>query len=915
MEQTITQRETQSASETVAGISVNGDQNEVLSVAGDMVIGDTYVQEKPTFYQPSLKKYQSAGEAEFVKPEVDEWIRHLGQESLLIFGGTYRHKLEVIRHCAAMLQQMLEKTLGHGEAVEVLEWYHNSDPQSLVERMEKQALPCLFILPDIAPVDINYDMDRIMRSAKDKHYVLVTTEVSKAQWRLPQGYGHCWFEPDGPSLYTAARLKRYLAQKLAALEVQNPSVMLRLNYAEQMDEWVTLLNTPDKVDIFVQQLSCVHRKVSPERIRQMLSLAQGKDEEVLSHWFHHLLNEKERVLVLGLCFFDGLWEDQCFAALEHVVQSAWLKRDSALSMLDYGDLSNLMNYFEFDRNYRHASGEFSRLRTRIHDQRKKLIETAWHSHRRLILAALPALVDLVKGSVTSAMRNNELYGTDRRKQQLRQVIGETLCDIGRMSQGFVDETLLQLIADNNRAVQIVAAKAMAGWVNHDEVDLFRWLKRLSSERYFMVLIGDIFKHKKVEAKHAPMAYLRSAIVLTISYAAQKYQPNQLDEQLLELFDEMAADKHALVRKGFCHIALPQLLSIHIEQLFDRVVHLCRFQYLHRALASALANAYEYHPQQVELVLLQWMSRAQDIARFKASAGVPTLQEKGVAVAILTYAQFNYVDEEHEKGTRRSVLWGYEKVLAIMTEQQNLYLRKHCLDAIMLLLQRYFVTMSKQLQSLVVNLTEPERQQIVTRLVELYLSQRQQLQGGDALFEHQSKRYPVWLSGERPLTTVEQLMLDWIAKESNPAAAQVAFRTEVGFREQLDDAEAIWIEQQLALELETQLPPTSPLGEVNLLHMRINRFIDRLMATAMEKYLHLATFKMPKYIRQNVASILPIYKQTDSSLRESIVERFGRDERYLVAQGLLKAMELYDTGAKKIKRIVLVVTVVLLYLFN
>ena len=76
--------------------------------------------------------------------------------------------------------------------------------------------------------------------------------------------------------------------------------------------------------------------------------SEFKNEKDIYNWYKKL-TPREQLIAIGLSFFDGLFEDQFFAALEEVVESAWKKRDASLRALDYCDLDvpSLRKFFNF----------------------------------------------------------------------------------------------------------------------------------------------------------------------------------------------------------------------------------------------------------------------------------------------------------------------------------------------------------------------------------------------------------------------------------------------------------------------------------------------------------------------------------------------------------------------------------------
>ena len=70
-------------------------------------------------------------------------------------------------------------------------------------------------------------------------------------------------------------------------------------------------------------------------------------QENLRDWYDFILDDREKLLALGLNLFEGLFVDQFFAALEEVVEQTWQKRDPSLRALDYCDLSKVRDFFKF----------------------------------------------------------------------------------------------------------------------------------------------------------------------------------------------------------------------------------------------------------------------------------------------------------------------------------------------------------------------------------------------------------------------------------------------------------------------------------------------------------------------------------------------------------------------------------------
>src|SRR5690606_6158082 len=103
-------------------------------------------------------------------------------------------------------------------------------------------------------------------------------------------------------------------------------------------------------------------------------------------------------LTIGLLFFDGLPDDQVFAALESLVSEAWRPADPLLSQFDYQDLDRLSAFF----NLVDAGADGARIEMSSRQKRRDLLQAVWKLQRRKVLATLPALTAMIKRSSREA---------------------------------------------------------------------------------------------------------------------------------------------------------------------------------------------------------------------------------------------------------------------------------------------------------------------------------------------------------------------------------------------------------------------------------------------------------------------------------------------------------------------------------
>ena len=636
-----------------------------------------------------------------------------------------------------------EKSESSNQKVVVKEWYRNSDPQSIDIELQKTEKSTVFILTQVSPQNI-------------------------IGYSFPQ------------------------VQKIAT---------------SSQHYVIVTTDTPLAVWKLPKSAKSFWRELSVEDVADSKNLVNGlSQEDAISQWYYEL-DPREQLLALGLSFFDGLFDDQFFAALEEVVESVWQRRDPSLRALDYCDLDNLRSFFNFTET--NTQGTF--VEVRFPKQRQMLLKVAWGSHRRQILAALPILVNLVKNSVKRF--EQELYGSSVRCDQLRRVISETISDIGLISSDAVEDTLLNIAADEDIRVQAVAAQAMALWRDDEkrefvisdntnlDIDqqLFETLQRWQNEARIRSLIDAILKEKDEEKSQKPEDYIRATIALTVSYAALYDPPDELSPDLCELLKKLANDQNRLVRDRVFTHTFPRVIPQHLIQLRSILKDMLRnIDDLVSVVASNLAFAYRFRPNDVLETLELWKTECERTRPERINIAKVTPREALLATVALTYGEIECNQRVGSLTAKQAV----EQLQTILSkEESHPRVREAALFAIGRQANRAFEQVESQLQDLVTQITRKERQKVAEILTEIYLEQRAHQTGGERSIEVNKKRYPVWLNSSRPLTDVERAMLRWAKNDQNPMAQQVATHASANFVSRLEQEE----ERQIKLLREGRDP--------------------------------------------------------------------------------------------------------------
>jgi hypothetical protein len=797
----------------------------------------TVVQQKPDFFEPSLERYKSS---KFKSPKITSQLlaRITKQRFLVLAGSSDVDKDSLAKHTASCLIEELSSS--NGEII-AKEWHRSSDPQSIDIELQNTEKTTIFILTQVTPQNFGYDLARIQRAAvSGQHYIVISTDITFAAWRQPESTKVFWYELSRESVADSEQLINTLSQA-----------------------------------------------------------------ESLSNWYHQQLESRERLLALGLSFFDGLFDDQFFAALEEIVEKVWQRRDASLRALDYCDLENLHNFF----NFTETKDQGTKIAIRFPKQRRTLFKVAWNSDRRQILSALPVMVDIVRKSVVGRLANQELYGNETKCREIRTAIAETISDIGSISENSIQSTLLQLSANTNTSVQSTAAYAMARWRDSDyalDKQLFNtlhsWLDLIQARR-IIDQVDAILKGRNEENNESSKAedYIKVTVALTVSYASLYDPPlgmlgsEGLSEELYDLLKKLANDTSNVVRDAFLNYTLPRVLQIHLGQL-SKWLHdtiqqqvsssssessIIRFN---KAVGVSLALAYTREPERTVKILGNWTDEGLRNLPEYIDISKITSRESLLATVARTYGEIECA-QDIDKLTPRDI---FEHLHAILQKEKHPFVREAILVAIGRQARLHFDEIEPQLQSLVAEVKENEREDIVRTLADIYFEQRIKLSGGDYWSSQKfikigSTSYPykyqIWTNEQRPQTPMEEAMYDWIKNARNTVAQQIATRSLVSFANQLDkdeEQEKDRILKNLDADTSSQDPEHKPLPTKNSQDFYVEKIVPWL--TVFFKWIQYFAFRRHfykpfvrewSYYRQVITGILPEALKQDSSSQSTM----------------------------------------------
>jgi hypothetical protein len=843
---------------TTQTVSMEGDQSD-FNIAGRDLKIITNQHYKPEFFSPSLDDYDNE---RFISPMVTNTLVELTlNEGFILLGGDGYDKYSWARHIA---WNVLKRKSTSGNSIEVKEWASSSNPQNLELHIQKKEKPTIFILPNISPMNVDYNLSMLYRSARSKHhYIIISTNQPFENWTLEEDVKRLTWQPENSEpLYEKRDLLKLLIEKLNEKNGALPEELKDKEFKEDMmlagnlplSEVAEKLKTPESIEVFVNTLTSIQTPLNEKVIQDVLDNCQN-DVRTLRQWFYHSLSEREQLIALGLCLFEGIYDDQFFAAMETLVEQSWHKRDPSLKSLDYYDLYGLSSFYRLN-----ALGQdgLQKVERHLTEQRLKLLETVWHSHRRQILAALPVIEHLVKESVSDNFVNQELFGTTKRRRLFREVMGDTLCSIGLKPEKSIkgtllEWTLLKLAAEKNLGVQVVAARAMAQWrlYNQDE-KLFDTLERWQHDR-IMKTLKTFLDVKYSEDSDSPKILIVATVALTVGFASLYDPPNQLHEKLCALIPKLAENSsNRFISHGFTNYTLPLAVRFHAAQLRDTLHEMAKEPYLNEPIGASLATAIQEGSDEAVEILGKW---------FRDNCKSPSLRESGEEVthrqkimATTAYA-YGWIEYKTDDGLI-SMEKGFQRLREILQKEDSPFVRQAAVLALIRQMIFNFEKVERELKYMFDTMHDIERTLLVDELVKVHLQQRANLENGENHFLWEQRLYPAWIDGTRPLTAVEEVMQNWLKGSDSKKAAQIALEFElsellIDFQEQ----EKSFIEQQKEnRERERQQKKTESFSLPQLEVKRTLSFtvwlVSRLVAFS-RKYREKIRWLLPIVLNKNI----------------------------------------------------------------
>lgn len=753
-------------------ISDSGVVAENITVQADQVAGRD-------FYKVELKEVKEDARLLFSTIDVSPYSQEnyiapnftnellektLNNGILILSGGQGFDKGSFIRHLAHLL---ISKTEGY----DLKEIQSNNDNQSLFRYLLQGGEKLIYLLDQLHPQHFDYDLEKFHRLAtQKKSFLLVTTDLAIDSWDLQENTRVQYsFVIPASGLYNPIDLESHLQQELHEkkhalkdlIPVKFENFLSDQLYGKSLNQIAGEFATPEKISFFVSILSRESREITIERFEEIFKEINNSNQSLVTKWFR-TLDHKQKLVALGISLLEGMYDDQFFAVMQEVVEGFWKYSNPALQALDYIDLEFLWDYFKLDA----TKDSKQIIKNRFPHERTDIIKAAWTTHRRHILAILPVLVRIVNNSVKEKTTNWEKYGTRQRQRNIRLAISNSIGDVGLVSVPSVENALIELASQENTTLQRVAAKALARWreFGQDE-QLFNTIKNWLEDERIQNLLNDFLAKRdldnpiKIGAKAS--SYLKATSVLALSYSANYDSPNHLNIRIIELIKEIADSSDNLVRRRIQE-ALPRIIHHHVLQLKDVLVEdLIKFDDLAAHIGDGLANAYYDYPHDLKSTLFQWLEICSQNSSNNNQRKKFTYRDKVLITVFETFQRIKFSNTEEDVISINEV---FDWLLKFAEQEGRSTVRENLFLTLGKILSIDWVKAERYLPGFFPSSDLSETKIIVEKFVEIYLIQRQALDGGSDGFFWNEDYYPVWFEyNERPFTEIEKIMLSWMDK--------------------------------------------------------------------------------------------------------------------------------------------------------
>ncbi|NOQ75742.1 MAG: hypothetical protein GQ574_27290 [Crocinitomix sp.] len=710
---------------------------------------------------PSFSEIDFEHEEVYPNPVFSEFVfEELSKKRILIIKGN--DQFDHFSFGRSIAKQLGENKPDH----KIIELIQNEEDVALNGQLMQLDCSQIILLNALHPRHIQYDFNQLIRISEAKQsYFIINTATPQSTW-LKSGkiISEYWFDVPESGHYKKADLIPWFISKIHDQALPIFADLDEINEGTKFSDNQTLstlmesLSTPQKLTIFLNNCRSTQTLFTDKKLEQIITNLSQSQEEIETKWFNNL-NPEQKIIALTAALFNGLFCNQYFEIIGHMIESTfWKQSGRTLEALDYHNLEFLTAFFRFE-----TTDEGDLIVARNPATRVNLLRTAVHQFPRHIEKALSVFSGLMQESYKRKHTNWDLHGTTQKRALLRQVFIETTRDIGINELANIESIYLELAASEHDFIQGIAAKSLAQYRLYEEDELLfetinKWLKSDSIKKRIA-----LFLNKNNSKKRDNVSAIKATTVRILAYAADYDQPNKLHKDIIEFLITFATDYSSKVQESVAKV-LPKFIVHHTFQLrneiFDSLMPNPNYT---QAISEGLMNGYKDYPDTLKEVINHWLSicmqqHSEDNRRKKT-----THRDNALISIINTLEKIEITN----KGFSLKELYDIAVEL-LRTEKRGDVVRAN-LNFLAHLQQQNYAMAYDYVSETIGLFTRDHRKILVKSWTLQFLIQRKDLTDGQFYITVHGTEYPAWGKMlNRPLTALEETLFTWLNSTSKPA---------------------------------------------------------------------------------------------------------------------------------------------------
>lgn len=546
-----------------------GNRNKKFSRVEDTIDIDNYAS--PVFTKKIVKK-----------------ITGKSQTNVLVLTGRFGFRYsEYLKYLAKLVAKKRYKN-----TVKIKEWVGSPDRKQegsvdgyeIIPVLKAEKKEGIYLINDLTPYDDRL-LNQLDELAKEKNMIILASTADIHKWNLlPAGLEKYIYQiPTEDPLYSHDQILNTLLKTLTELDMfdrflvplesflPESSLAPGLTINELARQFAN--NTLTDVQGFIHILNQINGKITADQITSSLNKAK---QNAFKEWFYGL-TAHQKLIALGLTFFDGLLDVQFFSIVEHLVQEIWNVTGEKLRFLDLYDMEALQSYHRWEMDTR---AKRDALKIDLPAPRYQVLkEVFWTSHRRHILSTISELERILLSEKSIYWSDANLEEEDEyRNSKFERMVGQLISDVGMISEDSIQGLIHKFACHTDRRLNKIAAIALSEWFRWDEQEKFynfvdTQLNSFQPEIDLQIAeinkVRNANKREKNELDLLKQVSIRMDITIayTLGHISYNYPPNKLPQRFMDRLTKIFEGNFQYFDENLKFL-LPEIIQRHPMQFLE-----------------------------------------------------------------------------------------------------------------------------------------------------------------------------------------------------------------------------------------------------------------------------------------------------------------------------------------------------------